>query len=161
MTKEQTPAATSEMLIRKPVTEVFEALADPAITSKFWFTKGSDRLESGKEVEWEWGQFGVRATIYVKEVVQNRRIVYQWPADETGKLLRTVEISFEARPDETTFVHINEKGFDIDDKNLVQIVAGQTEGWTLVLCGMKALLEHGINLNLISDHKPDTGEHER
>jgi len=35
------PVAKAEMLIRKPVEEVFEAFIDPAITSKFWFTKGS------------------------------------------------------------------------------------------------------------------------
>jgi uncharacterized protein YndB with AHSA1/START domain len=39
----QTPMATAEMLIRRPVPEVFEAFVNPAITSKFWFTKGSGR----------------------------------------------------------------------------------------------------------------------
>jgi uncharacterized protein YndB with AHSA1/START domain len=29
---------------------VFEAFVDPAITSKFWFTKGSGRLETGKQM---------------------------------------------------------------------------------------------------------------
>ena len=32
--------AKAEMLIRKPVAEVFEAFINPDITSKFWFTKG-------------------------------------------------------------------------------------------------------------------------
>ena len=40
--------AKAEMLIRKPVAEVFEAFVNPDITSKFWFTKGSGRLEAGK-----------------------------------------------------------------------------------------------------------------
>jgi len=31
----------AEMLIRKPVAEVFEAFINPEITSKFWFTRGS------------------------------------------------------------------------------------------------------------------------
>ena len=39
--------AKAEMLIRKPVAEVFEAFVDPAITSRFWFTRGSGRLEPG------------------------------------------------------------------------------------------------------------------
>jgi uncharacterized protein YndB with AHSA1/START domain len=43
----RTPVAKAEMLIRKPVAEVFEAFIDPAITTKFWFTKGSGRLEPG------------------------------------------------------------------------------------------------------------------
>lgn len=36
---QQIPVAKAEMLIRKPVAEVFEAFVNPAITSKFWFTK--------------------------------------------------------------------------------------------------------------------------
>jgi uncharacterized protein YndB with AHSA1/START domain len=53
MKLEIAPVAKSEMLIRRPVGEVFEAFADPAITSRFWFTKGSGRLEPGRK--WAWG----------------------------------------------------------------------------------------------------------
>jgi len=35
----QAPVAKTEMLIRKPVAEVFEAFVDPEITRRFWFTK--------------------------------------------------------------------------------------------------------------------------
>ena len=35
------PIAKAEMLIRRPVAEVFEAFVDPAITSKFWFSKAA------------------------------------------------------------------------------------------------------------------------
>jgi uncharacterized protein YndB with AHSA1/START domain len=47
------PIAKAEMLIRKPVAEVFEAFIDPAITTKFWFTKGSSKMEAGSRVQWE------------------------------------------------------------------------------------------------------------
>ena len=40
------PKSKTGMLIRKPVAEVFEAFVDPDITTKFWFTKSSGRLES-------------------------------------------------------------------------------------------------------------------
>ena len=39
----QVPVAKAAMLIRKPTAEVFEAFVDPAITSKFWFTKSTGR----------------------------------------------------------------------------------------------------------------------
>lgn len=148
------PVAKSEMLIRKPVSEVFEALVNPDITSKFWFTKGSARLETGKSVEWEWGQFGIKATISVTEVKQNKLIRFRWPSGEGESDFRSVDISFEPTSEETTFVRVVESGFDKNDNRLVENIAGQTEGWALVLSGMKAWLEHGINLNLISDHKP-------
>jgi len=51
------PVAKAGMLIRKPVAEVFEALVNPAITSRFWFSKGSSRLEESKQVRWEWGMY--------------------------------------------------------------------------------------------------------
>ena len=44
----QAPIAKAEMLIRKPVAEVFEAFVDPEITRKFWF---SGRLETGKHTD--------------------------------------------------------------------------------------------------------------
>ena len=46
--------ARVEMLIRSPVNEVFEAFVDPAITSKFWFSRGSAKLEAGESVRWDW-----------------------------------------------------------------------------------------------------------
>lgn len=42
--------AKAEMLIRGPVAEVFEAFVNPAITSQFWFSKGSGRLVVGQQV---------------------------------------------------------------------------------------------------------------
>lgn len=155
MNNEPAPVAKSEMLIRKPVSEVFEALVNPDITSNFWFTKGSGRLETGKDVEWEWGQFGIAATISVTEVTKDKLIRFQWPSGEGDAAYRTVALFFEAKPDDTTFVKVTEKGFVKNDKQLIEKVAGQTEGWALVLAGLKAWLEHELNLNLVADHKPE------
>jgi len=47
----QVPVTSTGMLIRKPVAEVFEAFVNPNITTKFWFTKSSERLEAGKQVQ--------------------------------------------------------------------------------------------------------------
>ena len=146
--------ATSQMLIRHPVNDVFEAFVDPGITSKFWFTKSSGRLEEGKTVTWTWEQFGVSGEITVTHLQQDQLIRFEWASEEGGST-RTVEISFEPKPDETTFVNVSESGFDKEDEQLIKKIAGQTKGWTLVLSALKAWLEHEINLNLISDHKPD------
>jgi hypothetical protein len=54
----QVPIAKTGMLIRRPVAEVFEAFVNPDITTKFWFTKGSGRLEIGKQVQWDWEMYG-------------------------------------------------------------------------------------------------------
>ena len=44
----------TQMQIRKPAPEVFQAFIDPAITTNFWFTKSSGKLEVGKKIQWDW-----------------------------------------------------------------------------------------------------------
>ena len=39
------PATKTGMLIRKPAAEVFDAIVNPDITTKFWFSRSSGRLE--------------------------------------------------------------------------------------------------------------------
>src|SRR5215216_1132670 len=72
------PVAKAEMMIRKPVAEVFEAFVNPAITSKFWFTKGSARLEAGQQVTWEWEMYHLSSPVNVKAVEENTRILVEW-----------------------------------------------------------------------------------
>lgn len=147
----QVPVAKAQMLIRKPVAEVFAAFIDPAITTQFWFTKSSGRLERGKQVTWAWEMYGVSAPVDVKLIEDNKRIVIEWPGQ---KGQTTVEWLFSARPDGTTFVSITDSGFVGSGDELVQQALDSQGGFTLVLAGLKAYLEHGIRLNLVGDHFP-------
>ena len=140
------------MLIRKPVAEVFEAFVDPALTSQFWFTRGSGRLEAGKEVTWEWEMYGFSIPVQVKAMEENARILIEWPGEQAPS---TVEWIFTARPDGTTFVSITNQGFTGEDEQIVQTAIDSTEGFTLVLAGAKAFLEHELVLNLVRDRFPD------
>ena len=54
MEKSKLPTVETQMLIRNPISIVFQSFIDPAITTKFWFTKSSGQLEVGKTVTWEW-----------------------------------------------------------------------------------------------------------
>ena len=63
-----TLVVTTQMLIRRPVADVFEAFVNPAITTKFWFTKSSGPLETGKTIRWDWEMYGVSAEVTVKAV---------------------------------------------------------------------------------------------
>ena len=47
------PIATAQMVIRRPAASVFEVFVDPAVTCRFWFTRGSGSLEAAKRVRWE------------------------------------------------------------------------------------------------------------
>lgn len=138
------------MLIRKPVEEVFEAFIDPTITTKFWFTKSNGRLEKGKRIRWDWEMYGVSAELEVKEIEQSKRILIQFD-DET-----IVEWLFTARESEGTYVTIINYGFKGDSTEIVNQVIDSTGGYTTVLCGLKALLEHNVKLNLVADKFPDS-----
>lgn len=149
----QIPVAKTELLIRRPVAEVFEAFIDPAITSRFWFTKGSGRLDTGKRIRWDWEMFGVSAEVSVKAIEANKRILIEWSS--SGSNPTTVEWLFAPRADNTTFVTITESGFNGDGDEVVRKAIGSQGGFTFLLCGLKAFLEHEIALNLSADHAPD------
>jgi uncharacterized protein YndB with AHSA1/START domain len=146
------PAAKAEMLIRRPVADVFEAFVNPAITSRFWFTKGSGRLEAGKQVTWDWEMYNFSVAVNVKAIEQNTRILVEWAAYGTPT---PIEWVFTARADGTTFVSVTNKGFPGSEAEAVQHALNATEGFAFVLAGAKALLEHNIQLNLVPDRFPD------
>jgi uncharacterized protein YndB with AHSA1/START domain len=139
------------MLIRKPVADVFEAFVNPEITTKFWFTKSSGRLEAGKQVQWDWEMYGISIPVTAKAIEPNKRIVIEWPG---GAGPTTVEWMFGPQEDGTTFVSITEAGFTGSGDALVTQVTGSTQGFSLVLAGLKALLEHNVRLNLVADRYP-------
>jgi hypothetical protein len=56
---------------------------------------------------------------------------------------------------DTTLVSITEAGFSGDGDEVVKQALGSTGGFTLVLAGQKALLEHDIILNLVVDRFPE------
>jgi len=146
------PVAKTEMLIRRPAAEVFEAFIDPAITSKFWFTKSSGALEPGKQIQWDWEMYEVSVQVRVKAIERNRRIRIEWSAYGRPTI---VEWLFTPRADDTTFVSVTNTGFSGDPDEIVRQAISSTEGFALVLSGLKALLEHNVVLNLVADRFPD------
>ena len=156
MTNNKSICAEAQMLIRKPVEEVFEAFINPSITRNFWFTKGSDRLEVDKKITWEWEMYNVSTTVVAKEILQDQKIVFEW--DDPSK---TVELKFKELDDESTFVTVTEYGYNKKGDELLAIIKDSTAGFTTVLDGLKAFLEHRINLNLIADKFPkEVAQHE-
>ena len=93
--------------------------------------------------------YNVSAQVLVKELEENRRIVIEW-----GEPFTTVEFNFQSLSDGSTYVQITESGYRATGDELLQIIKDSTSGFTTVLDGLKAYLEHGINLNLIADKFP-------
>lgn len=147
----QAPVAKAAMLIRKPVSEVFEAFIDPSITSRFWFTKSTGRLEPGKHITWTWEMYDVSAEVEVKEIEVNKRILIEWG---NYSEMTSVEWIFTPYEDGATFVTITNSGFKGDGDKVVKDALDSTGGFTWVLAGLKALLEHNVELNLVADAFP-------
>ena len=147
------PVAKAQMLIRKPVAQVFEAVVDPAITSRYWLSKSSGRLEPGKKVRWDWEMYGFSTQVEVKEVEENKRILVEWNVPDNPT---SIEWTFEPKGEDRTFVVIKNWGFRGDDDKVVAEALDSTGGFCLVLAALKAFLEHGIELNIVVDHDPDS-----
>lgn len=65
-----------------------------------------------------------------------------------------MEWTFTPHAGGTTFVEITNAGFEGDGDAVVRQATDSTEGFTLVLAGAKALLEHDVKLNLVGDRYP-------
>ncbi|MBD9477627.1 SRPBCC family protein [Pseudoxanthomonas sp. PXM02] len=147
MSSASAPVARTQMLIRAPAATVFEAFVDPAVTSRFWFTRASAPLQAGADVVWYWDMYGAEGQVHVEALERPHRLRITWP--------NPVEWRFDDRGDGTTLVTIEASGFTGDPDARVRDALDQQEGFALVLAGCKAFLEHGIALGLVADHAPD------
>lgn len=143
--------AKTGMLIRKRIDNVFNSFIDPELTKNFWFTKSSGKLEVGRETVWTWEMYNHTVSVLTKEIIPNKKIVIEW-GNYSEKT--TVEWTFEELGTDKTFVTIENFGFVGDTKQIIRQIRDSTEGFSLVLAGLKAFLEHNIILNLVADRFP-------
>lgn len=140
------PVARAGMLIRRPAAQVFEAFADPAITARFWFTRGSGRLEPGARIRWDWEMYGVGTDVLVKAVEPGRRILIDWnTADDPSE----VEWRFKELNGDT-FVTVENRGFEDSPAGVAKALESNG-GFNLVIAAAKFWLEHGIDPRIIED----------
>ena len=144
--------------IAKPVHEVFEAVADPQQLSRYFTTGGAQgRLETGATVTWDFHDYPGAFPVEVVEVVPDERIVLMWDAADgeqpvaQGGEIRTadyktkVTMTFTALDDGRTLVEVREEGWR-ETQAALDASYGNCQGWSQMLCALKAWLEHGINL---------------
>jgi uncharacterized protein YndB with AHSA1/START domain len=144
--------------VAKPVSEVFEAVANPTILSRYFTTGGAKgRLETGATVIWDFADFPGAFPVEVVKADKDRRIVLRWAASDgaasdsndatTGSsgYNTTVTMDFEPLADGRTLVSIPEEGWRKTATGL-KASYGNCHGWTQMLCALKACLEYGINL---------------
>ena len=142
--------AHATMLIRAPVAEVFDAFADPRRISDFWLRSSSGPLARGAHVEWEFMLPGARETVDVMEFTRHGQIKFRWSSGTV------VDMTFQQRADGTTRVSVVVFGFS-GPETAAQAV-GATEGFAIVLCDLKTLLETGKSGGMVRDKALLIGE---
>ncbi|MDA9773631.1 SRPBCC family protein [Saprospiraceae bacterium] len=148
---EQVVFSKTGMMIRKPIAEVFNAFVDPDVTTKFWFTHSTGKLAIGNKVTWSWKMYNVEAPVEVLDLIENEKILISWGE---GEQKSTVEWKFQSLADQKTYVTIINSDFQVTGTKLTVQLIDSTGGFTLVVAGLKAWLEHGIQLNLVGDKFP-------
>lgn len=138
-----------QMLIRKPVAEVFNAFIDPEITRKFWFTSSTGHLMENKNVDWYWEKYEVTTSVFVEQLINNQLIQIMW-----GEPKSTVDFIFEKISENETFLKIRNYGIPLEGSELIAFVIKQSNDFTTLLDGAKAYLEYGAQLNLVNDRLP-------
>jgi uncharacterized protein YndB with AHSA1/START domain len=132
-------AAKASLQVQKPIEEVFEAVVDPQKITGYFIAESTGRMEAGKELQWEFGDFPGKFPVKVLEVKANQLVSFVWDQDTV------VDITFEGQSDGSTVVYITEGEKELTDENLHWLI-GNTFGWGNFLDCLKAYLEYGINL---------------
>jgi uncharacterized protein YndB with AHSA1/START domain len=146
------PSARVGVLIRRSARDVFATMTDPALTTRFWFTKSSGPVTRGAQLTWTWEMCGVSSAVSVIDVEQDRLLRFTWsgydPTHPTAVELRFVPWA------DGTYVQITETGFSGDGDTQVSRALDSTQGFTFLLSSLKAFLEHDVVLRVVLDAHP-------
>ena len=133
--------------INRPVDDVYESVVSPDRLSKYFTTDGAKgRIEAGATVMWQFPEEPGEYPVDVIEAVAPERIVLQWDAPEgTSDGRTTATMTFESLDDGRTLVTIKESGWRDDEPGRTASY-GNCEGWTQMLCCLKAWVEYDVVL---------------
>jgi uncharacterized protein YndB with AHSA1/START domain len=138
-------AAKAAMLIRSSVADAFDAFTNPDKITQFWLSATSGPLAQGATLTWSFMVPGAIETVTVTEFRDQRSIGFRWSDGVT------VAIAFEEQGGDAVRVSVEATGFKTDPDASVEQIVNATEGFSIVLCDLKTLLETGKSANLVRD----------
>ena len=142
--------ARAKSIVRARPEKVFEAFVNPEQMRKFWFYRTDHGLKPNESVMFylgdEEGAFGFAADVL--ELIPYSLIHIQW-GDDTGKT--DVKWHLEQTESGDTALTIEETGFSGSDEEIGALVIDRTTGWNQVIIAAKALIEHGVAINVVAD----------
>jgi uncharacterized protein YndB with AHSA1/START domain len=131
------------MLIRRGPAEIFDAFVDPDTLCRFWLDAASGPLAPGAVVEWRFKVPGASDTVTVTGFDRPRGLSFRF-SDGVE-----VSMAFEFHDGDATRVSVTSAGFP--EKDLLARATDAVEGFSIVLCDLKSLLETGRSANLARD----------
>lgn len=134
------PRARVSMLIDAQPTDVYTAFVEPAWLTRFWLDRASGALRVGQAIEWSFMVPGAVATVTATELDPGKVIAWRWSDG-------TVRIELEPFESGTAVTVVNE-GFPGSAADQVDAALNGTEGFSIVLCDLKTLLETGRSAGL-------------
>jgi uncharacterized protein YndB with AHSA1/START domain len=129
------------MLVKRPPGEVFAAFVNPQQLRKFWLSDASGPLAPRSRVQWSFMVPGATARVTVTRFESPHHLSFDWD-DEMH-----VAMTFEAFGDGGTKVDVDVTGFSGADA--VKQATNTVEGFAIVLCDLKTLLETGESAGLV------------
>ena len=136
--------ARVKMLIRRPAIEVFNAFVQPDLITKFWLKGTTGALGQGAQVEWQFMVPGATERVHVTAFDEPQRIAFAWSEGGLG-----VDMKFFEEQKGITVVSVEVRGFESEGGT--DQVVNATEGFSIVLCDLKVLLESGHSASLVKD----------
>ncbi len=136
-------AIEASMLIRRPPGEVFAAFVNPMTLRKFWLSDASGPLAPGARVKWKFMVPGAEEDVFVRRFESPNHLAFGW-SDGIH-----VEMKFEPIESDATHVRVAVSGFA--GEGILEQATGTIEGFSVVLCDLKTLLESGTSANLVRD----------
>jgi uncharacterized protein YndB with AHSA1/START domain len=137
---EMAPVKAS-MLIRRPPGEVFSAFVNPQQLRKFWLSNASGPLAPRARVEWTFMVPGATAKVLVTSFESPHHLAFVW--DEGLH----IDMTFDAFGEGGTRVSVGISGFEGAD--VLRQATDAIEGFAIVLCDLKTLLETGESAGLV------------
>jgi len=140
MSKILQPRARVSMLIDASPITIFTAFVEPAWLTRFWLAKASGPLRTDQSVQWTFMVPGAKDKVVATALDPGKAIAWTWSDG-------AVRIELEPFEKGTAITLIND-GFPGTMEEQVEAALNGTEGFSIVLCDLKTLLETGSSAGL-------------
>jgi uncharacterized protein YndB with AHSA1/START domain len=137
------PKYQVQLKVRKPATEVFDAVVAPEKLSSYFVQAASAPLVEGTTVNWRFAEIPGEHDVRVIRVVKDQTVGLEFDRPDGGKL--QVEMVFLPIDASATTLKISETGWRTTPEDIAESY-GNAGGWMHMMCCLKAWLEYGINL---------------